>query len=257
MEANKFNYLSIFTGLLLTALTLLGCAKATVTPDETPPALVGMTPRPDQIVVYDFTVSAENVTENQGPIQRALRATRSEDEQQQERLETGHNTAHELSRELVKQLQNLGFNTDNPPRGTPVSGNVMIIDGQLLNADQGNRARRLIIGFGAGASSLETQVNVSQVSVGGAPVQLLSFRTRADSGKMPGAALTMGAGGAAQGAAAAGAASAAQGAEKAYSSMLTTLADKSAQQISAYLSQYFAGRGWISDDQVQKASVTD
>ncbi len=228
------NKTAIFACLLLSTFMLFGCAKATITPDETPSTLVGTAHRPDRIVVYDFTVSAENVTENQGPIQRALRAAKGEDEQQQERLKTGQDAAHELSQALVKELQSLGFNAENLPRGTPVSGNVMIIDGQLLSANEGNRARRLIIGFGAGASSLDTQVNVSQVSGGGGPVQVMSFETRADSGKMPGAALTMGAGGAAQGAAAAGAASAVQGVAKTYSSTLSTLADKSAKQIVAW-----------------------
>jgi hypothetical protein len=251
------NKTAIFDCFLLSTLILFGCAKATITPDERPSTLVRTAQRPDRIVVYDFTVSAENVTENQGPIQRALRAAKGQDEQEQERLTTGQDAAHELSQALVKELHSLGFNAENLPRETPASGNVMIIDGQLLSANEGNRARRLIIGFGAGASSLETQVNVSQVSGGGAPVQLMSFKTHADSGKMPGAALTMGAGGAAQGAAAAGAASAAQGVAKTYGSMLSTLADKSAKQIAAYVSQYFATKGWISGSQAHKASITE
>jgi len=74
---------------------------------------------------------------------------------------------------------------------------------------------------------------------------------------MPGAALTMGVGGVAQGAAVAGAASAAQGVAKTYGSMLSTLADKSAKQIAAYLSQYFASRGWISADQARKVSMAE
>lgn len=257
MDTNKLSKTAILACLLFSALILFGCAGATVTPEETPSASVGSAQRPDRIVVYDFAVAAENVTTNQGPLQKALNASKNEDELEQARLQAGQDAAHELALALVKDLQGLGFNAENVPRGTPVSGNVMIIDGQFLSADEGNRARRLIIGFGAGASSLETQVNVSQVSGGGAPVQIMSFRIHADSGKMPGAALTMGAGGAAQGAAAAGAASAAQGVAKAYSSMLSTLADKSAKQTNAYLSQYFATKGWISGDQVQKASIAE
>ena len=254
MDTNKFNKTAILACLLLSAFILFGCAGATVTPEQTPSASVGSGQRPDRIVVYDFAVSAENVTTNQGPLQKALNAAKSEDEQEQARVKAGQDAAHELAQALVKDLQGLGFNAETAPRGTPVSGNVMIIDGQFLSADEGNRARRLIIGFGAGASSLETQVNVSQASGGGAPVQVMSFRIHADSGKMPGAALTMGAGGAAQGAAAA---SAAQGVAKTYSSMLSTLADKSAKQTTAYLSQYFATKGWISGDQVQKASIAE
>ncbi len=234
---------------------LIGCAAATITPQETAPSSVAVQ-RPDKIVVYDFSVAAEDVTENQGILQKAYSAVANKDEEQKEadKLETGREAAHELSKNLVTRLQELGFNAENQPRGTPAGGNALIIDGQFLSADEGNRARRLVIGFGAGASKLETQVTVSQVPAAGAPNQVLSFKTHADSGKMPGAAVTMGAGAAAQGAAAA---TAVTGAAKAYSSMLSTLADKTAKQITAYLSEYFATQGWISPDQAQKVKLAE
>jgi len=234
---------------------LIGCAAATITPQE-PATTTGAIQRPDKIVVYDFSVSAEEVTENQGILQKAYRAVAQKDEEQQDadKLETGREAAHTLSEDLVKQLRELGFNAENLPRGTPAGGNALIIDGQFLSADEGNRARRLVIGFGAGASKLETQVTVSQVSAAGVANQVLSFKTHADSGKIPGAAVTMGAGAAAQGASAA---TAVTGAAKAYGSMLSTLADKTAKQITAYLSQYFATQGWISSDQAQKVKLAE
>jgi hypothetical protein len=246
----------IFVFLPIFALILFGCPQATITPSHTPSTSIGTAGRPQRIVVYPFEVSAEHITENQGPIQRALRATKSDDEQRQGRLKTGLDVANELAQDLVKGLQGLGFNAESVPRGTPVSGEAMIIDGRILNANEGNRARQVIIGFGVGASSLETEVNVSQVSAGGTLVHVMSFKTHADSGKMPGAALTMGVGGAAQGVVAAGGASVAQGAVKTYTSMLSRLADNSTKQITAYLSQYFAAKGWISSDQAQKVSMT-
>jgi hypothetical protein len=230
---------------------LIGCGTATITPQQTasPSAVIQ---RPDKIVVYDFAVSAENVTENQGPLQKAYRAVaEDQDQQSASRLASGQKAAHDLSEDLVKQLQDLGFNAENLPAGAAPGGNALVINGKFLSADEGNRARRLIIGFGAGASKLETQVTVSNVTAGGTLNQLLSFQTYADSGKMPGAAVTMGAGAAAQGA------SAATGAAKTYGSMLSTLADKTSKQINAYLSQYFASQGWISPDQAQQAKLAE
>lgn len=239
---------------------LIGCSAANVTPEEVaaPPPPTVADQRPAKIVVYDFQVSAENVTENQGPIQKLYRSVSKDEEQQEaDKLATGRAVAHDLSMDLVKQLQQLGFNAENLPRETPVDDNALVIDGQFLTADEGNRARRLIIGFGAGASKLDTQVIVSQIS-GGGTSQLLNFKTHADSGKMPGAAVTMGAGAAAQGATVATAGvGVATGAAKAYGSMLSTLADKTAKQINAYLSQYFASRGWISPDQAKKVTLTE
>jgi hypothetical protein len=87
----------------------------------------------------------------------------------------------------------------------------------------------------------------------------MQFTTHADSGKMPGAAVTMGAGAAAQGGATAGMAVANAGLAggKMYTSQTEYLSDKTADQVVAYLSQYFAQQGWISPDQVQKAKVSD
>jgi len=238
--------------------SLIGCGTATISPGQTASPNVAIQ-RPDRIVVYDFAVSAENVTENQGPLQKAYRAVaEDQDQQMASRLASGQKAAHDLSEDLVKQLQDLGFNAENLPAGAAAGGNALIINGQFLSADEGNRARRLIIGFGAGASKLETQVTVSNVTAGGTLNQLLSFQTYADSGKMPGAAVTMGAGAAAQGASAAtAAAGAATGAAKTYGSMLSTLADKTSKQINAYLSQYFASQGWISPDQAQQAKLAE
>ena len=247
--------IAIFASL---GFSLIGCGTATISPEQTASANVAIQ-RPDKIVVYDFAVSAENVTENQGPLQKAYRAVaEDQDQQSASRLATGQKAAHDLSEDLVKQLQDLGFNAENLPIGTAPGGNALVINGQFLSADEGNRARRLIIGFGAGASKLETQVTVSNVTAGGTLNQLLSFQTYADSGKMPGAAVTMGAGAAAQGASAATtAAGAATGAAKTYGSMLSTLADKTSKQINAYLSQYFASQGWISPDQAQQAKLAE
>jgi hypothetical protein len=238
------------------ALVLSSCAKATITPGQSA-APVGVTQKPERIVVYDFQVSADDVTENEGPLQKAYHAVSGTDAQKQEadRLATGREAAGALSQDLVKQLQALGFDAEVLPRGAAVGANVMTIDGRFLAADEGNRARRMIIGFGAGASKLQTQVSIARTSPDGAPTQLFSFQTYSDSGRMPGAALTMGAGAAAQGATAASAVTAVSSAGKIYTSMLSTLADKTAQQITAYLSQYFASNGWIPQDKMQKAAL--
>jgi hypothetical protein len=239
------------------ASLLVGCASATIAPEQSsaPAGVVGL--RPDRIVVYDFKVSAAQVSENDGPLQKVYWAVKksNDDQAQADRLSVGEKAAHELSEDLVKQLQELGFDAQTLPRGTAPGGNALIVDGEFLNADEGNRARRMIIGFGAGASKLETQVTVSRVSTQGPAQELLSFKTYSDSGKMPGAAVTMGAGAAAQGASAASASTAAMSAGKIYGSMLSTLASKTSKQISAYLSQYFAKQGWISSNQVQTANL--
>jgi uncharacterized protein DUF4410 len=256
-ENRVFRAMMVMVSACLAASLLVGCAKATITPQETASS-VGTVQRPSKIVVHDFEVSAADVIQNQGPLQRVYRSVSKSDQQMEaDRLATGREAAHDLSEDLVKQLKALGFDAENlPPEATPGDNN-LVIEGQFLNADEGNRARRMIIGFGAGASHLETLVTVSQASTEGPATELLRFKTYSDSGKMPGAALTMGAGAAAQGAAATSAVTAVTSAGKVYSSMLSTLADKTSKQITAYLSQYFASQGWIAADQVPTTSVTE
>jgi Domain of unknown function (DUF4410) len=259
MKRSSFRLLQAeFAALACLAFLLTGCAKATISPEE-PPSAVGVIQRPSKIVVYDFAVSADNVTQNASALQKLYRAVAESDEQiEAEKAATGREAAHDLSEDLVKQLKALGFDAETLPRGTPAGEGDLIVDGQFLKADEGNRARRMIIGLGAGASHLETLVTVSHVSSGGTTAELLRFKTQSDSGKMPGAALTMGAGAAAQGgAAAASAGTAVTSAGKVYNSMLSTLAEKTSKQIAAYLSQYFASQKWISPDRVQSAAVAE
>jgi hypothetical protein len=89
--------------------------------------------------------------------------------------------------------------------------------------------------------------------VGGDRQYLMEFTTHADSGKLPGTALMVGAGALATGGAtvAGAAASGAVAGGKIYLGRVDYLADKTADQATAHLSQYFAKQGWISADKAQ------
>jgi Domain of unknown function (DUF4410) len=122
----------------------------------------------------------------------------------------------------------------------------VIVDGQFTDINEGNRLRRLVIGFGAGASTLDTSVQLFQ-RTGESSSQVLGFTTHADSGKMPGAAVTGPAGAAAGGSAAAiVGTNAAVGGAKTYTSSAGFLADKTSTQIVDSITQYFAQHGWAA-----------
>ena len=86
---------------------------------------------------------------------------------------------------------------------------------------------------------------------------MLDFRTHSNSGMMPGAAATMGAGAAVQGGVTVGmaAGAAAMGTVKEYHSEIERMAVHSADQAVAYLSEFFAKQDWIRPDQVKKAKI--
>ena len=229
---------------LLCLVVLTGCAGATVS-HETEGAPVTNSP-PSQIVVYPFATNPNEVTLNSSILQREYRdlSGANVDEQQ---AQIASLTAQNVCLAVVNALAKKGYNALCQKRGIPPgSGNVLVVDGDFTDISEGNRLRRLVIGFGAGASVLDTNVYVYQPAPGGGQHQVLSFNTHADSGKMPGVAIT-GPGGAAVGGTAAiatvGANVAASGV-RTYRSTIDFLGDKTAQQIDDALIQYFQQQGW-------------
>jgi hypothetical protein len=228
-----------------------GCATNVVKPVMESRA--GSLPRPARVLVYNPAVSAEDVTENQSIISQAFNSG-GEPAQREREQEIGQQAAGAFATELVDGINQLGLPAERAGRYAPAPPDALVVVSQFVNVDEGNRLRRLVVGFGAGASRVDTQVLVYHF-VQGRPTKLLEFETHADSGHMPGAAVTMGAGAAAQGGATAGmaAANVAVGGVKAYRSAIEQMAANSGEQAAAYLSEYFGRQGWISPDQVKKA----
>ena len=245
---SKRNLVQILA-ITLSAVCVGGCAGTVVHP-ETQMRKFGL-PRPQQILVYDFAVTEAEVTE--GPVKKMLGEARGTSQGERER-EIGRQVANVLAGEVVRGLHDLGFAVERRRRGTPVGSHQLLIDGEFLDIDEGNRLGRLVIGFGMGASSVDTEAHVYY---GARRRNVLDFRTHSDSGSLPGAAATMGAGAVVQGGVTAGmaAASAAEGAFKEYHSEVERMAAHSADQAVAYLSEFFAKQGWIRPDQVKKAKV--
>lgn len=240
--------------LLLAAAAIAGCAGASVSPGiNSQPVSSG---RPSTIYVYPLAVSAQEVTLNQGLFQKTYRNL-SDSDQSQSQIQLADETASAMADEMVQQLEALGFVASRVARGTQVTGqNALVVDGSFTDIDQGNRLRRMVIGLGSGQSTLAAQVQVYQLA-NGSTMQIMNFATQANSGSMPGAALTAPAGAAAGGAAAAVSlgVNLAAGAGKTYTSAMSVMAQRSAKQAVAYMSQYFASQGWIPQSMVQTADT--
>jgi hypothetical protein len=237
---------------LLVLLAVAGCAGASVAPQtQNGPASAN---RPSTIYVYDFAVTSAEVTLNQGFFQKTY-ANMSDQNMVEAQVALADQTAQALSFQLVAELQAMGFYAVRLPRGTPAAGsNVLVVDGQFIDIDQGNKLRRMVIGLGMGQSKLDASVQVYQV-VNGASTQIMDFNTHADSGSMPGAAI-MGAPGAAVGGAAMVASvgiNVAAGGVKNYTSATGIMAKRSADQAANYMSSYFAQQGWVSAAEIQNA----
>lgn len=234
---------------------LSGCAQTVVHP-KYEQQTAGPVRRPGQVLVYDFSVTAADVSENQGFFM-AVRNSLSDTTENERVLAIGEEVRTRMAEELVAGIRDLGLPAQRAPRGAPIPPDAIAVAGLFLNVDEGNRLQRTVLGLGAGQSRVDTEVEVYAPTQGGL-TKLLEFTTHADSGSTPGALITGGAGAAASGGMTAGMAAANVGVSgvKGYRSQVEQMASRSADQAVAYLSQYFARQGWIPQEKVKHAKVT-
>ncbi len=237
------NSTGLRTILFLFAIIAAGCAGAKVTEQSSQAPISSA--RPLAAVIYPFAVDPSDVTMNQGILQKAYVAM-SGNNQTDEQIQLAHQTAQNVCVQAAANLTTKGITTTCLSRGTPPTGsNVLVIDGNFTDINEGNRLRRMVIGLGAGQSTLETVVQAYQKTDQGTQ-QVMDFTTHADSGYMPGVGITGPAGAAAGGATAAatlGVNVAASGVKNVTSST-GFLADKTVKQIVDQVSGYYAKQGW-------------
>jgi hypothetical protein len=229
--------------LLSFAITAVGCAGASVSQQSSQAPLVNA--RPSSVVIYPFAVSPSEVTMNQGIFQKAYVAM-SGTNQSDQQVQLADQTAQNVCVRVAANLTGRGITATCLNRGTPPTGdNVLIIDGDFTDINEGNRLRRMVIGLGAGQSTLDTVVQAYQKTDAGTQ-QVMDFSTHADSGYMPGAGITGPAGAAAGGATAAAslAVNVAAGGVKNVTSSTGYLADKTTTQIVDQVSAYYTRQGW-------------
>ena len=241
----------------LFGLAWAGCAQ-TVVKSEYESAKSRLQ-RPSRIFVYDFAVTREQVKENQGLLQGTVNDVEGTTTFEHEG-EIANEVRGVAAEEMVKAIQNLGLPAERVPAGTPVPPGALAITGQFLNVDEGNKGARMVIGLGMGQSHVDIRVQMfgygldpAQPSDKG-PIKLVEFETHADSGSMPGALVTGGAGlaaGAATGAVVG--ANVAMGGVKSYRSSMGSMTARSVEQAADYLSEFFGRQGWIRPDKVKYA----
>ena len=153
-----------FAASLMLPFAITGCAptETKVTQRYEGPTL----PRPDMIVVRDFAVTADQVKLDSGVSARVQEAMSGSPVTAQE-AETGRKVAAAVSETLVREIGALGLPVTRASDASGLAGGKMlIIDGQLISVDEGNRTRRNLIGLGAGRSKVEAEVQASYVGAG-------------------------------------------------------------------------------------------
>ncbi|HEY2775901.1 MAG TPA: DUF4410 domain-containing protein [Candidatus Binatia bacterium] len=236
-------------GLVAALVTAGACSTAGVRPQqEAKPA--GL-PRPQRILVSDLATRESQVNPNSS-VTANTRAKAQGKSLNQRKEAVAKEAVDAFGDDTVEGLRKLGFDATRVARGTEPGRGELLIDGEFIDINEGSRLRRVVIGFGSGKSRIDAQL---QVYLGPDREKLVDFSTHADSGELPGAAVTMTAGAVVTGgvAPAAVATNAAIGGIKVHRSATGNLAGRSGQQAVKYLSEYFAKQGWIAPEKSEKA----
>ena len=169
-------------GLVVVALGG-GCASTKVTRRE---RLVSEAlSRPSQILVLDFVASAADVPAD-SDIAREF--TVVDTPQTPEQLQAGRELGAELAEQLAAQIHGMGLPALRAQPASKARVNDIVIRGYLVSVEEGSAAKRVGIGFGAGASELHTVVESYQVTASGMR-KLGSGKVESGGSKTPGAAM--------------------------------------------------------------------
>jgi len=248
------------------SLAIAGCATVSVTPQPVRPpdpsvalnAIEAEPAPPAEVAVSDFAFSPSSVIENRAPLNRAIDLVRS-DSADTRRIKIGRDAAAVLSEQTAKRLDKLGLQATriSADKDISLSGNFLLVTGRLIDVDEGNRLTRVAVGLGAGESRLATEVHVFRV-VNGERAEVLTFTTRANSGKMPGVAESMGFGELFLGPVTlmVGIEDALSSGQKIYASQIEYLAGETSDQVARYLSQYAASERWIPPSKAKSVHLT-
>jgi len=156
---------------LLTGTLLLGCASAQV---ETGRSYAGdqALPRPDVVLVYDFSLSSSIISLDSAPGVEPGRAQQAE-AYSEEQLKLGRNVASTLAKQLVENLRALGLPAERA-YAPPLSGrHTLMVTGEFVEIDSGTKD-----------TSVRTRTRVYQVAATG-PRLLEEFETAASGSKKP------------------------------------------------------------------------
>ena len=242
-----------FGWLFLVVLAIAtGCAPTNVQQQST---TLTQLPRPDLVMVYDFAVSPDEVKLDTG-----LSAELMQKYQQHkgmsptaQEIKLGHKVAEAVADELVKKIRSYGLWAERGFGYPYGKGKVLMVKGQFVSIDQGNRTERVAVGLGAGRSDVQANVQVYELTPQGLK-EVDTLRGEAKSSYKPGMAEMMGVG------AIAGhllmstvVSGAVAGATEMTSATVEADGKRLADKIAVELGNFFVNQAWIPPDAVKKS----
>jgi hypothetical protein len=138
---------------LFALAVLAGCASTQVT-QQTPMVSPGLA-RPNQIYVYDFIADPAQI-----PPDSSISAgvTAPSTPPTAEELETGGKLGALIAQNLAADIQGMGLSAMQAVPGSVPQVGDGVIRGYLISVEGGSKVKRFVIGFGSGASEMDTIV---------------------------------------------------------------------------------------------------
>ena len=142
------------SGLLALAF-VAGCASTEVADQKI--LVTEKLPRPNRILVYNFAATPADAPE-------LASQTAGSPPQTAQEIQAGRQLGAHIAGLLAAEIRDMGLPGAEVPIGTPARLNDIIIKGYLLSVQEGSATKRMALGFGAGASELQTAVEGFQMT---------------------------------------------------------------------------------------------
>jgi len=245
--------LPIATLALLCAATV-GCSTRVATTGTwvaPPPANAGgpgqALPRPARVLVEAFAVDPQQVSLDSGVGPR-LQARMSGADPEMAREGLAGDVQGAIAETLIKKIRKMGLDAEPARPGEIAQPGDLLVQGRITRITQGNRTRRLTVGFGAGKSEVDADAALVYALPGGGTTPLQSYTASSNSGRKPGmaAGASMAVG---QGSAAPAALNGAMGVHGERPGVAGE-GERAASHLARSMGQYFAAQHWIAASSV-------
>ena len=140
-------------------LVTVACGPASVQRVSGPS---GALPRPDRILVYDFAVTPDEVRLDSGLSTQLGQLFGGGQNPGTSR--TAEEMANAVANALVKELNQYGLPAERALSAPSAGGRLLMIKGQFVSIDEGNRTERVLIGLGAGRTGVQASVQVYEIT---------------------------------------------------------------------------------------------
>jgi hypothetical protein len=147
-------------------------------------------PKPDRVVIEDFPTEGEVVMEKHR-FHHHHHFLHPESDRDASPEELIQHVQDAFAKTVIGSLEKEKVKTERVEDVDSESGTALIIRGEFIGVNQGNARKRIMIGFGRGASDIKTHVVLTLVANGRCTV-LLDGNINSQSGKEPGALASTG-----------------------------------------------------------------